>query len=201
MKSPNPAQPSEYSRRSMDIPGMPPRRRMADDEPAASSSPAPAATASAPAGNREGADRQLIVGRDISLTGEITACDHLVVEGRIEATLRDCRIIQVADGGTFKGSAEIEEAEIGGRFEGDLSVRGKLKVHGTGNISGTIRYGQLEVEVGGRLTGEIAPLDDDRGDSPAAESPTVVARAPFAPAPPAASSAPEPEAASDGGQE
>jgi hypothetical protein len=31
--------------------------------------------------------RKLIVGRGISLSGEITSCDRLVIEGSVEATL------------------------------------------------------------------------------------------------------------------
>jgi len=198
MKSPNPSMPPDFPTRRTDIPGVP-RRRTAEEEGAA---PAPSAPAAAPVSiaGRERVDRQLIVGRDISLAGEITACDHLIVEGRIEATLRDCRIIQVADGGTFKGSAEIAEAEIGGNFDGDLSVRGRLKVSGSGRISGNIRYGELEVEVGGRLTGMIEPLGGS--DSPEREAPAAAAstsRAPFGGGGPAASAASESEA--DGGGE
>jgi cytoskeletal protein CcmA (bactofilin family) len=103
--------------------------------------------------------RKLIVGRGIGLSGEISACDHLVVEGRIEAKLKDCRRIDIADSGVFKGSADIQEADIAGRFEGDLSVRGRLELRGTGTVSGTVRYGELMVEGGGRIMGSIEPLE------------------------------------------
>ena len=103
--------------------------------------------------------RRLSVGRDITLTGEITACDQLVVEGRVEARLSECRSIEIFDTGVFKGSAEIDEADIGGRFEGDLSVRGRLRVRATGLISGSVRYGELEVEAGGRIVGTIDATD------------------------------------------
>jgi cytoskeletal protein CcmA (bactofilin family) len=102
--------------------------------------------------------RKLIVGRDISLSGEITSCDVLVVEGTVEAKLRDGRNIDIAESGLFKGSVEIDEADIAGRFEGDLTVRGRLRVRASGRINGSIRYGQLEVEAGGRLVGEIQTL-------------------------------------------
>jgi cytoskeletal protein CcmA (bactofilin family) len=102
--------------------------------------------------------RKLIVGRDISLSGEIASCDMLVVEGTVEAKLRDGRTIEISDGGLFKGSVEIDEADIGGRFEGDITVRGTLRVRAGGRINGSIRYGQLEVEQGGQLTGTIEVL-------------------------------------------
>lgn len=116
------------------------------------------AEAQAPAAGDNGALRKLIVGREISLSGNITACDILVVEGHIEATLRDGRHLEITEAGHFKGSAEVDEADIAGKFEGTLTVRGRLKVRSTGQIEGTVSYGEIEVEAGGRLTGEMKVL-------------------------------------------
>ncbi len=102
--------------------------------------------------------RKLIVGREISLSGDITACDILVVEGNIEATLRDGRHLEITEAGHFKGSVEIDEADIAGKFEGSLTVRGRLKLRSTGIIEGTLSYGELEVEAGGRIVGELKVL-------------------------------------------
>ena len=104
--------------------------------------------------------RTLIVGRDIALRGEITSCDRLVVEGNVEANLANCREIDIAERGLFKGSASIEEAEIRGRFEGTLTVRKRLFIRATGVVVGTIRYGQIEIERGGRFSGDIQTLSD-----------------------------------------
>ena len=98
---------------------------------------------------------KLTVGPNIKLKGvEITDCDTLVVEGTVEATMNS-RVMQIAEHGAFKGSAEIDIAEIRGDFEGSLTVRQKLVIYATGKVTGTIRYGKLVVEEGGQLSGEI----------------------------------------------
>ena len=98
---------------------------------------------------------KLTVGPNIKLKGvEITDCDTLVVEGLVEATM-DSRVIQIAEQGAFKGSAEIDVAEIRGEFNGNLTVRQKLVIYSTGKVTGTIRYGKLVIEEGGQLSGEI----------------------------------------------
>src|SRR4051812_32848407 len=99
--------------------------------------------------------KKLIVGREIVLSGQITSCDRLIVEGRVEASLTESRIIEIAETGHFKGSAEIESAEIGGRFEGTLTVRERLFIRSTGKLSGKITYGQIEIEPGGEISGEV----------------------------------------------
>jgi len=104
--------------------------------------------------SKEGGSK-LTVGPNIKLKGvEITDCDTLVVEGLVEATM-DSRVIQIAEQGAFKGSAEIDVAEIRGEFNGNLTVRQKLVIYSTGKVTGTIRYGKLVVEEGGQLSGEI----------------------------------------------
>lgn len=98
---------------------------------------------------------KLIVGPNIKLKGvEITDCDTLVVEGFVEATM-DSRVIQIAKNGSFKGSAGIDIAEIHGEFDGDLTVRQKLVIYASGKVSGKIRYGNVVIEEGGQLAGDV----------------------------------------------
>jgi len=108
-------------------------------------------------GSPEG--KKLIVGREIELKGNISACDKLVVEGRVEAELTDCRQIEISATGTFKGSADIEIAEISGGFEGTLTAREILIVRSTGRITGSVRFGKLEIERGGEMVGDIGLCD------------------------------------------
>lgn len=99
--------------------------------------------------------RVLTVGNDILLKGEIATCDRLVIEGKVDATLNDVHTVEIAETGSFKGAAHIEDAEISGLFEGDLIVRNRLIIYATGKVRGKITYGEIEIERGGELTGEI----------------------------------------------
>jgi len=142
--------------------------------------PAPRAPYPEPAKQEAAAARgdakgsKLIVGPDIKLKGaEITDCDTLVVEGRVEAAM-DSRVIQIAQQGVFSGTAGIDVAEIHGRFEGELTARKTLVIHTTGKVSGKIRYGKLHIEEGGELSGDIGTLaagDAARKDRPIAAKP------------------------------
>jgi cytoskeletal protein CcmA (bactofilin family) len=103
---------------------------------------------------KEGGSK-LTVGPNIKLKGvEITDCDTLVVEGLVEATM-ESRVMQIAEQGAYKGSAEIDIAEIHGTFDGNLTVRERLVIHSTGKVTGKIRYGKIVIEEGGQLSGEI----------------------------------------------
>jgi cytoskeletal protein CcmA (bactofilin family) len=116
-----------------------------------------------PAHNEETASgSKLIVGPDIKLKGaEITDCDTLVVEGRVEASM-DSRAIQITEKGVFVGTCGVDVAEIRGSFEGELTVRKQLVIRSTGRISGKIRYGKVAIEEGGELSGDIAAMSSDK---------------------------------------
>ena len=153
------------SRSAADVKPMPqpdmPRRT--NDLPSASASPAAAsaAPASKPAAAAETGGKRLMVGQGISLSGEITACDRLIVEGSVQVTLNETKAIEIAESGRFtNGKAEVEDAEISGTYEGELTVRNRLLIRATGKINGTVRYGELEIERGGRLTGTVSMIEN-----------------------------------------
>ncbi len=147
--SETPTMPPELPRRTVDIPTGP-----------AVSPLAPAAEAARHAIPPSGEGKRLIVGQGISLSGEITACDRLVVEGSVQVTLNETRAIEITETGRFtNGKAEVEEAEISGVYEGELTVRKRLLIRSTGRVQGTVRYGELEIERGGRLSGMVSMLE------------------------------------------
>jgi cytoskeletal protein CcmA (bactofilin family) len=134
-----------------------PRSAAEDNLPPVISPPSSDATSPAPAAGDGG--KRLIVGQGIKLKGEISACDRLIVEGHVEVTLNDTRTVEIKPSGRFIGSCEVEQAEISGTYEGDLTVRGRLSVHASGIVTGNIHYGEIELERGGRIAGELKVRD------------------------------------------
>ena len=114
--------------------------------------------ASAASSNTEtSSGRRLVISEGITMSGEIAACDHLVVEGTVEAALQGANVLDIAETGTFYGSVEIDEATIAGRFEGEIAVNGRLTIKGSGVVTGSISYGELQVESGASIDGKISP--------------------------------------------
>ena len=101
----------------------------------------------------------LKVSSNISLNGEIIACKKLVVEGTVEASLNDAEVIEVCEGGIFKGNAGVEAASISGKFLGTLIAKDILTIHKGGHVEGSIRYGKIIIEAGGEITGDMSTLE------------------------------------------
>jgi len=109
-------------------------------------------------------NKRLTVGKEIEMSGDITACDTLIVEGTMDANLRNGREISIARGGRFIGSAEVDEADISGSFSGRLVARQRLIVRTGGEVDGEIHYGKIEVEPGGAITGKLVVVDGHAGE-------------------------------------
>ena len=136
------------------------RVRASDRECAPRPTLAPPLRDAKPAAAAEESGKRLIVGQGISLSGEITACDRLVVDGSVQVTLNQTRAIEITESGRFtNGKAEVEEAEISGVYEGDLTVRNRLLIRSTGQVKGNVRYGEIEIERGGRISGAISMIE------------------------------------------
>lgn len=132
--------PDLAARRLMDIPGATPRRgdqRSVQDP------------------------RTLTVGREISLRGEITACETLIVEGQVDAKITDALTLDVANGGVYTGSAHVEEAFISGTFDGELYAYKTLTVKSGGRVKGDVRYGRIIIEEGGEISGSMSTLSPE----------------------------------------
>ncbi len=108
----------------------------------------------------------LLVGQAIKVTGRIESCEHLVVEGRVEAELT-AKSLTVLKGGLFKGSAEVDRAEIAGDVEGTLTVHGTLAIKGSGKATGRIRYERITIESGGEIAGDVAAGAEEEVAAPA----------------------------------
>lgn len=114
--------------------------------------------------NPYGSGRKLIIGEGITMSGEIEHCDHLIVEGTVQATLKDAKLLDISEAGVFYGTVDIEEGTIAGRFEGDINVNGRLVVKASGVITGSIRYKELAIEAGATIEGTLSPMGPRKGD-------------------------------------
>lgn len=101
--------------------------------------------------------RTMLVGAQVSVSADIKFCDRLLVAGTLEASLHECRELDIAVGGRFKGNATVAIAEIRGRFEGDLVARKRIVIHATAYVSGSITYGEIEIKSGAQVGGILMP--------------------------------------------
>jgi cytoskeletal protein CcmA (bactofilin family) len=127
--------------------------------------------------NNEIEARTLVVGAGVSVSGSISSCDRLIAKGNVDAQLDDCQHLIVAKTGAFRGNVSTDNADVHGRVEGDLVIRKRLVVRSTGHVSGTITYDEIEIECGGKISGQFKP--DEGGNAVSYSKPTQAGKDPL----------------------
>jgi cytoskeletal protein CcmA (bactofilin family) len=113
---------------------------------------------------KDQAEKQMIVGYGITVEGRIDNCDRLILDGNMNCELSDLKSLIISNSGLFKGKGNVQEAEISGRFEGELVVDGHITIMETGKVDGKITYRSIEIKPGGKFTGEIILQETPKKD-------------------------------------
>jgi cytoskeletal protein CcmA (bactofilin family) len=103
---------------------------------------------------------ELVIGRGIKVKGSVGTCRSLVVEGELDATV-EVESLRLLEAGLFEGAATVADAELSGRFDGRLTVEGRLRLKPSARVTGEIRYRRIVIEDGGELSGEVTVLPSE----------------------------------------
>jgi len=89
-----------------------------------------------------------ILAKNTTIVGELSSDGDFRIDGILEGTLKTKGRVIIGVEGTVKGTVECENADIEGKFSGDLKVNTMLTIKATANITGEVIIGKLSVEPG-----------------------------------------------------
>jgi cytoskeletal protein CcmA (bactofilin family) len=129
------------------------------------------------------------IGAGVTLKGEISASDLIIVDGAIEGDV-SARVIQVGQGGVIRGNVSATEADVSGWISDHVEIKQLLVVRASGRVEGKITYGEIELEKGAVIAGELTALEDYRAAKPTPAAKTGGERVEVAAAPPKSANLP-----------
>ena len=101
---------------------------------------------------------KVVIGEGVNIKGEITNAAEVQIDGTADILLKT-ENINVGPKGVLNGSIEAKNADIWGKVDGDLKISNTLTVQELGHVSGKIEYSQLQIKLGGNVTGELIRTD------------------------------------------
>jgi cytoskeletal protein CcmA (bactofilin family) len=96
----------------------------------------------------------LIIGEGATINGTIKENNEINIQGIVDGDV-ECKDLIVGKSGNLKGKIKTESLSVEGTVEGELNVKGLLKLMSSGSVSGKITYGSLQINEGGKLIGEV----------------------------------------------
>ena len=103
-------------------------------------------------------DAKVVIGNGVSITGEIKKADEVQIDGEADVTMKTDNIV-IGSTGKCKGNIETHNADIWGSFDGDLKASGTLTIQAEGHATGSIEYQNMQIKLGGKLSGDIKMSD------------------------------------------
>lgn len=95
------------------------------------------------------------IGSSVTVTGQVSGNQDLVVEGRIEGRVGLDSRLTVQTGGVVEAEIEAVEADIHGAVKGDLLVKKLVTLHSSARVMGNIQAAHVVLAPGAQFTGNI----------------------------------------------
>lgn len=100
-------------------------------------------------------DAETIIGSSIKVKGNFHGQGNIIVEGSLEGSLKTEANLFIGDHAKIIANIEAQEAIINGEVKGNVKIKKYLAIGKTAKIFGDLQYGELSIERGGIVNGQL----------------------------------------------
>jgi len=108
-----------------------------------------------------------LIAEDVEITGDIVFTGGMRIDGLVKGDVvgraadgRGVALLVLSDKGRIEGSIRCGDAVINGIVTGDLDIEHRLELQSDARVRGTIRYKQLQMDVGASVSGHLVKAED-----------------------------------------
>ncbi|MDG2357149.1 MAG: polymer-forming cytoskeletal protein [Polaribacter sp.] len=108
-----------------------------------------------------------VIAKNTTIIGDIKSDGDFRIDGTLEGSLETNGRVIIGSDGFINGKVEATNADIEGKFSGELLVSNTLTIKATADISGEVIIGKLSIEPGASfnatcaMKGAIKELNSD----------------------------------------
>ena len=101
------------------------------------------------------------IGQGIRITGEVTGCEDLLVDGEVAGSIcLERAVVTVGPNGHVDGPINAREVGVRGVVVGNLNAEDRVHVGNTGQTLGDIRAKRIVIEDGAEVRGRVETTRD-----------------------------------------
>jgi cytoskeletal protein CcmA (bactofilin family) len=107
-----------------------------------------------------------LIADGVEITGDIVFAGGMRIDGRVKGNVigrnhdgKPPALLVLSENGRIEGSVRCGDAVINGAVIGDLEVEQLLELQSDARVSGTIKYRQLQLDVGASVEGQLLRVD------------------------------------------
>lgn len=107
-----------------------------------------------------------VVSSGLTIKGEISGTEDLLVEGRIEGPINlTGHNLTVGTGGKIKANVTAREVVVHGEVTGNLAASDRVEIKKEGSMTGDLKTGRIVIEEGAKFKGSIEILQREKAAS------------------------------------
>jgi cytoskeletal protein CcmA (bactofilin family) len=106
-------------------------------------------------------DAETIIGASIKVKGNFQGQGNIIIEGNLEGSLRTDANIFIGDRAKVVANVESKDVIINGEVRGNIKAKNYLAVGGTAKIFGDVQYGEISIEKGASINGQLLMLAEE----------------------------------------
>jgi len=101
-------------------------------------------------------DAETVIGASIRVKGNFQGQGNIIIEGALEGSLKTDANIFIGEQAKVVASIEAKDAIITGEVRGNIKAKNYLAVGATAKIFGDVQYGEISVEKGATINGQLS---------------------------------------------
>jgi len=106
-------------------------------------------------------DAETIIGESIKVKGNFQGHGNIVIEGFLEGSLKTDANLLVGIQAKIIANVESKDAIINGEVKGNIKAKSYLSIGKTAKIFGDIQYGEVSIERGAIISGQMMMISED----------------------------------------
>ncbi len=106
-------------------------------------------------------DAETIIGASIKVKGNFQGQGNIIIEGALEGSLKTASDVFIGNQSKIVANIESKGAVINGEVRGNIKTKGYLIIGGTAQIFGDIQYGEISVDKGASINGQLIMLSEE----------------------------------------
>ena len=103
-----------------------------------------------------------MLGPGTRFVGELSGDEDIVVNGRLEGTIRVDRKVSIGPEGTVQGEIHARQVVVGGRVNGDVHASERAELTSSAVVEGGVHAPKVVISEGARLEGRVAMSEEKK---------------------------------------
>jgi len=106
-------------------------------------------------------DAETIIGSSIKVKGNFQGQGDIVIEGFLEGSLKTLASVFIGNQAKIAANIEAKDAIVNGEVHGNIKAKNYLAIGNTAKIFGDLQYGEISIEKGAVINGQLLMLSED----------------------------------------